>query len=151
MEGKLIKSPNGEHYYLTVDGKIFAEIGGHPLKSINQALSLKNCEAVKNGYDLEDLAIKHFGRFGIGLERAECFKAGFQKALEILSDKKFSEKDVRKAIDIAWRNEDSNKIDIIQSLQQTEWEVEIVMEEDTDIFNVCPKLDADGCLILKRK
>jgi len=53
MKGKLIKSPNGEHYYLTVDGKIFAEIGGHPLKSTNhKALSLKNCEEIYNGLDI---------------------------------------------------------------------------------------------------
>ncbi len=25
MEGKLYKSPNGEHYYLTVNGQIFAD------------------------------------------------------------------------------------------------------------------------------
>lgn len=43
MEGKLIKDK--EHYYLTVNGNLFAEIGGHPLKSL-EGLSLKNCEVM---------------------------------------------------------------------------------------------------------
>jgi antitoxin component YwqK of YwqJK toxin-antitoxin module len=47
-------------------------------------------------------------------------------------------------------------IEIIQSLQQTEWDVEIAMEyqgfeEDGKLRETyLPKLDENGCLILKR-
>ena len=197
MEGKLYKSPNGEHYYLTVDGKIFAEIGGHPLKTINQSLSLKNCQAIENGYDLDELVkesmtqnkvkkdylsfdeqVQRSGGFIIG------FQEGFQKALSLLGDKKFSEEDMRKAIAFGWDYEGRPKEEMleihnvnleynnsyfedtqkyIQSLQQTEWDVEMLMEsKDIDELRVDkgsflkpndiykPKLDVDGCLILKR-
>jgi hypothetical protein len=49
------------------------------------------------------------------------------------------------------------KIDFLKSLQQTEWDVEIVTKPYTEVsegFNLEskrePKLDADGCLILRR-
>jgi hypothetical protein len=183
MEGKLYKSPNGEHYYLTVNNQIFADVDGHPLKSINQVLSLKNCQAIENGYDLEELA------YGCDLYekmnfvgQMSAFKLGFQKALEILGDKKFSEGDMRRALSaglsIGYGRQfeiENKQIEIenyIQSLQQTEWDVEIETEEviigqcncechsNTRIlhFMPCcnpkivtnPKLDTNGCLILKK-
>jgi hypothetical protein len=196
MQGKLYKSPNGEHYYLTVDGVIFAEIGGHPLKSIDQALSLKNCEAIANGYDLDELAcneigidisvikhiddkiksdsspsvpIKEAGAVGSALyHRFKGFEIGFQKALEILGDKKFTKEDMGRIMvfgyDKSTENEYLSRIpfeEYIQSLQQTEWDVIIEMESNLHIGEVVddsypkdfptekPKLDADGCLILK--
>jgi len=42
----------------------------------------------------------------------------------------------------------------IQSLQQTEWDVEIEMQHESLVYptdKMLPKLDSDGCLILKRK
>ena len=164
MEGKLYKSPNGEHYYLTVNNQIFADVDGHPLKSINQVLSLKNCQAIENGYDLDELA------YGCDLYekmnfvgQMSAFKLGFQKALEILGDKKFSEGDMRRALSsglsIGYGRQfeiENKQIEIenyIQSLQQTEWDVEIVMDICGDKVYAVPELvlDADGCLILKRK
>ena len=182
MEGKLYKSPNGEHYYLTVDGKIFAEIGGHPLKTINQSLSLKNCEAIANGYDLDEirkLADEDFEcELGDGPTNNESINSmlkksnangaewGFQKAIEILGDKKFSEEDIRNAMERVWYwHEDNQDKDCptlyelipkhIQSLQQTEWDVEIVMDRvpadrAPNGWDEFPKLDEDGCLILRR-
>ena len=183
MEGKLYKSPNGEHYYLTVDGKIFAEIGGHPLKTINQSLSLKNCQAIENGYDLDELAreacnitdplrldsqkYKQDPYFRIG------FNKGFQKAMEILGDKKFSKEDMFEAVMFGCSFEDPGiegietynelKDLVIKRNTQTEWDVEILMEyKDIDELSVDkgsflkpndiykPKLDSDGCLILRR-
>ncbi len=74
------------------------------LPGCNSKLSIKNCEAIANGYDLDD-SLSNF-----------------------------------------------------QSLQQTEWDVEIEMEfveeEQTGTHLVwgraTPKLDADDCLILKK-
>ena len=188
MECKLYKSPNGEHYYLTVDGKIFAEVGCHPLKSINQALSLKNCQAIANCYDLDELAEdwcmkpeNNWSNNNREVGDNYCsYKKGFQKALEILGDKKFSEEDIRNAMERVWYwhedNQDKDCLTVykliskhIQSLQQTEWSVEIVMicphPEDTYVCgiqygcdedgcnhpNTIPLLDADNCLILKIK
>ena len=181
MEGKLYKSPNGEHYYLTVNGQIFAEIDGHPLKSINQALSLKNCEAIENGYDLDEirkLADEDFEcELGDGPTTNESINSmikksnangaewGFKKALGILGDKKFSENDLREAISQTRKGMLYNKQyedEHIQSLQQTEWDVEIVTEpmnldeirdQGKGFLNSNTnklKLDKDGCLILRR-
>ena len=175
MEGKLYKSPNGEHYYLTVNGQIFAEIDGHPLKTINQALSLKNCEAVANGYDLDELTNRAFDYMGyhstVTPHEEKQFKLGyniaFREALEILGDKKFSEfLDKEKELGIS----DIKTIERIQwyyntyfdKSQQTEWDVEIEMEKEVGtklhddgreffmIDGTKPKLDKDGCLILRR-
>ena len=179
MEGKLYKSPNGEHYYLTVDGKIFAEIGGHPLKSINQALSIKNCEAVANGYDLDELAytdsedfVDNFDyndgygnicRFNNSHEVQECYIKGFQKALSILGDKKFSESNIRIGyssllnlekeegeLSEVFTEKQYRHIDnYIQSLQQTEWDVKIEMicphPMDTYRCGLQYGCDGDGC------
>ena len=166
MEGKLYKSPNGEHYYLTVNGQIFAEIDGHPLKSINQALSLKNCEAIENGYDLDEV-VEDIVKTIVPNDRGEDIWYGtsmavgklcFQKALEILGDKKFSEEDMKKAIHFgaSWReqlfNGTTKTSELFESLQQTEWDVEIVMDICGDKVYAVPEpaLDENGCLILRR-
>ncbi len=185
MEGKLYKSPNGEHYYLTVNGQIFAEIDGCPLKTINQALSLKNCQAIELDYDLDELTNRAFDYMGyhstVTPHEEKQFKLGyriaFKEALEILGDKKFSEDDLvsfgkrcfYKGFEKS-ENDDANCYtafreeigELIQSLQQTEWLVEIEMEKEVgtklhddgrEFFltdSPRPKLDADGCLILRR-
>jgi hypothetical protein len=110
-------------------------------------LSLKNCQAIENGYDLDELADEYCNKIPGTLYEQEIFKEGFQKALEILGDKKFSEEQMKQAYfkgdydalyDGAY-SEKENKF--IQSLQQTEWEVSC----NPDVK------DADGNLILKRK
>jgi hypothetical protein len=166
MEGTLYKSPDGEHYYLEVDGKIFAEIGGHPLKSINQSLSIKNCEAIENGYDLDKLADEYYKRLELVPHKGNAYISGFQKALSIFRDRKFSEGDMLKAIEygiqsvlqaIPGMTSTQSALDSWKSPQQTEWDVEIVTKRYTDVYDGFnleskrePKLDTDGCLILKR-
>ena len=86
-------------------------------------------------------------------------------ALEIVEDKMFSEEDMKRAFEVGEdfgslpfssysTSKGLNKKEFIQSLQQTEWDVEIVTDVITDegfpIYHR-PKLDANGCLILKRK
>ena len=91
---------------------------------------------------------------------------GFQKALFILGDKKFSENDIRNGMERVWYwHEDNQDKDCptlyelipkhMQSLKQTEWQVEVVMDRipadlAPDGWDVFPKLDAENCLILKR-
>ena len=172
MTEKLVKT--GNDYILYSKDKTVLGITSGTMEG--RMLSLKNCEAIENGYDLDELSWKFFpyheweysnGSFGdINEENRETFKIGFQKALEILGDKKFSEEDIRNAMERVWYwHEDNQDKDCptlyelipkhIQSLQQTEWDVEIEMvsipaDRAPNGWDISPKLDEDGCLILRR-
>ena len=159
METKLIKVL--EHYHLYVGDKAIATtIVGNPMLLPN--LSLKNCEAIERGYDLGELAMGYDLYENINfVGQTRAYKAGFQKALSILGDKKFSDEQLRTAYNVGYTDGKDGATfynRFIQSLQQTEWDVEIVMEtcqvmvQHGDMeFQDFPKLDADGCIILKRK
>jgi hypothetical protein len=170
MKGKLHKMESG--YILSLNGDI-----DDPYGIVNKELaedyewyklSLKNCQAIELGYDLDEL-VENFWKEEFmkpGLIDTNSYKAGFQKALEILGNKKFSEEDIIKAIKLA-RIKDVNpkntsafltlEDEIIQSLQQT-WDVEIEKEFIFDpamgisqgYYSDKPKLDSEGNLILKR-
>ena len=126
MKGKLIKTDKG--YILEGDNL------PNPRR-----LSLKNCESIENGYDLDELAMGYDLYENINfVGQMRAFKVGFQKAIELMGDKKFSEEDMGKA----WSEGYHRKVDelngnglkyfdkFIQSLQPTEWDVEILMEKD---------------------
>ena len=166
MNAELVKRQDRWDLY-GEDGSKIASSAENPLKR----LSLKNCEAIENGYDLDELAEKEVSylpnsvKLEAELECIEIYKEGFQKALEILGDKKFSKNKL--LVDFVYfLNDrhfnkymvDTDEVDLyLESLQQTEWDVEIVMETcqvmvqygDME-FQDFQKLDADGCLILKR-
>lgn len=158
MEVKLIK--HGHSYALLKDRKLIAF--AHPEDFCNEhtigKLSLKNCEAIANGYDLDELAetfAKNHSIYPTAQDDTEYgFKNGFQKALEILGDKKFSEEDIRKAF---FHVHNEPTFDVFKkSLQQTEWDVIVEMESipadrAPNGWDTFPKLDVDGCLILKHK
>jgi|694.fasta_scaffold42197_10 hypothetical protein len=184
--------------------KLIKDTLGYHIKDLDgYKLSLKNCEAIANGYDLDELAEKEFPldydiplfetlsitekshkSILIGMLQGTLQK-GFQKALELLSDKKFSEEDVSKVVTHVLNElvlvDGFNKQYLFpesiyqetttkcKSLQQTQWDVEVVMKnviDETKIvgaikgvkgsgnkittYKQIPKLDADGCLILKR-
>ena len=162
-------------------------------------LSLKNCQAIANGYDLDELAKIEYPICEVwndeeALIRELAFKKGFQKALEILGDKKFTEDDVKLAIEYGIQSvlqavpgvtsTQSVLDNYTQPLKQTEWDVVVEMDIDnpcpkcgekdnvhgnydysnitrplintlcnecSTYFSPIPKLDADGCLILKLK
>ncbi len=152
-------------------------------------LSLKNCEAIENGYDLDEL-IKDESSFMSDdtppiykIEVEISFMRGFQKALEIIGDKKFNEENIHDAIMLGIAYEDTgiqgiNNLSELKELAvrksvKTEWDVEIEMnwtplktfcddcgsacyidkpcDHPSDCNNWKPKLDADGCLILKKR
>ena len=141
MTGKLIKISG--IYTLMCDDKMIAsdDLDFQSDYQIGK-LSLKNCQAIELGYDLDELIKEQYPI------DEPSFKRGFKLALEILGDKKFSEEDVRKSISYMFEQTvvfgnrvSSSDVDrCIQSLQQTEWDVS---------FNPDEK-DSDGCLILKR-
>jgi hypothetical protein len=180
MKAKLIKDSDGYWLDISDDG-----ITKRPLTDFGQ-LSLKNCQAIENGYDLDELANRAFDNMGyhstVTPHEEKQFKLGyrvaFREALELLGDKKFSEADMvkfgkkcfYKGFDKS-ENDDANCYTafreeisgLIQSLQQTEFEVEICCyigngDKESDSFKDplvtntgIPKLDEDGCLILRRK
>jgi len=154
MKGRLIKT---DVNYILEDDKGVV-IASTSLKRVEGlSLSIKNCQAIERGYDLDELA------YGCDLYekmnfvgQMNAFKLGFQKALEILGDKKYTEKDIDKAYwaGMQFVGEDKGSFgEFIQSLQQTEWDVEVVMEKvdlSFGCYKIQQKFDSDGCLILKR-
>lgn len=180
MEAKLILKKTSTGFYLwrnPLDKS--QEILGATVPIMNDngvdlreyKLSLKNCEAIANGYDLDELAKSEAIKISETEVRDEklerIYKRGFQKALELMGDKKFSSGQLLNAMDLVWQwmnGEDYGCKTLtevqdkhIQSLQQTEWDVEIEKENVMHDYNgnislgAKFKLDADGCLILKLK
>jgi hypothetical protein len=165
MEAKLIKTKST--YHLVVNNKIIASMGDSDGKL--QKLSLKNCEAIANGYDLDELVEDNFKGLRACIEDqdiAEFYISLVKTTItEILGDKKFTKEDMGRIMvygyDKSTENEYLSRIpfdEYIQSLQQTEWDVEVETEEKRiggikgyGEYEIVPKLDADGCLILKRK
>lgn len=155
MKAKLYKVENT--FYLKVGETILGTSSNPNLSaSIRYSLSLKNCQAIENSYDLDELveeAIIQFvdkneqvGLFDIG------FLKGFQKALSILDDKKFTYNQMVSAI---IESSISHRLPslIIQDLQQTEWDVVVKMKPASLVYLsnlVIEELDEDDCLILKR-
>ena len=178
MKGKLIKRGEGD-YKLFVNDAPF----GQSKQSPYSKLSLKNCQAIENGYDLDELVEENFQGLRdciVDKDVAEFYIRLVKTTVtELLGGKKFSEDDVKKAYTIGWNScnnfmeyDENHELielpDCIQSLQQTEWDVEIEMicphPEDTYVCgiqygcdedgcnnpNQIPYLDKNGCLILKR-
>ena len=156
MKGKLIKRDN-DFYSLIVDGLVMATSNG---MIVDYKLSLKNCEAIERGYDLDELAdeeSKLLPPTSTELEKLHLrigFVRGAETILEILGDKKFSEDDIYRAFEEGERQDRTGLYDIIRPTEQTEWDVEI---ETNQIpadrapggWDISPKLDSDGNLILK--
>lgn len=178
MKAKLIKKDG--HYFLEVEPNtwtppnrfhsIIANTIDKPKGDVLQ-LSVKNCQAIERGFDLEELANewvfetnghKWSNNDDTAGDNYASFKAGFQKALELMGDKKFSEDDVKNIFaktlenapsteshtrmisDVQYRHSVMDELyDRITKLQQqTEWDVEITTE------NVCARCysnDTDEC------
>ena len=158
MKGKLIKT---EVNFLLEEDKGVV-IASTSLNKEGLSLSQKNCQAIERGYDLVDIKKKIFNGFD-GCPDSFTLAAverTIEVMIELMGDKKFSEDDVISII------EKSRKTGLtIQYLslanQKTEWDVEIVeecLDKNCDGINkkgVCittgkPKLDKEGCLILKK-
>ena len=165
MKGKLIKT---DVNFLLEDDKGVV-IASTSLNKEGLSLSQKNCQAIERGYDLEkemcklvDKKAEQNNTIDLNAYGQGCLDT-FQTAMELMGDKKFSEADLKKA----WSEGYHRKVDeinsgklnyfnvFIQSLQQTEWDVEVetvpaLSNNGNVYYGDIPKLDADGCLILKR-
>ena len=172
MKAKLIKTVDG--YELFTQGFLKGSTNHGLIESLNieegpirYKLSLKNCQAIERGYDLDEL----FNKVDESIDYHEfdftSFRLGIETILELMGDKKFSEEQLREAFFHVQNSPFFNEF--IKSLQQTEWDVEIVMKnviDETKIvgaikgvkgsgnkittYKQIPKLDVDGCLTLKR-
>jgi hypothetical protein len=121
-------------------------------------LSKQNCDEIFGAVDVEKLAMDW--RESTGYHDADSYSdiLGFNKAMELNRDKVFTLEDIKKAY-IQGKHSGKTQAyvefdDYIQSLQQpTEIEVEIKMEEYPELpyyKGSQPKLDSEGCLILKK-
>ncbi len=164
MEAKLIKKD--ESYFLQIQPYALSYLQfDKPNVHILQ-LSSKNCQSIERGYDLDELAknlYKESLNYHLQNELDYTFGVidGFQKALELMGDKKFSEEDIHEVYSLGEAEDRFGFHDFLQQNNQTEWDVEIIeecLDKDCDgvdrkgdcITTGKPKLDAEGCLILKK-
>ena len=167
MKGKLNKVDNG--WVLLVDNIMYA--------TDNDKLSIKNCQAIEHGYDLDELAEEWINKNGekwsnnnneVG-DNYGSFKEGFRKALELMGDRIFTLDDIH-TVFIMGREGMEDKMNryVTRIHEPTEWDVDVEMicphpsdtyrcgiqygcdEDGCNHPNQIPYLDADGCLILKR-
>lgn len=170
MRAKLIKNPEGYDtpYILTNMEDIL-------IASTEGKLSLKNCQVIEDGYDLDEIIEQTKQTLEDSrISSYDSFRIGMETILKILGDKKFSEYEayvIWKAGQEYWKTsgESITFEELIEKrkdlLKQTEWDVEICNIMDCIGGNLCNgtsfecnhctntgelKLDADGCLILKR-
>jgi hypothetical protein len=180
MKAKLIKNDIGYHLWLNPETKEQEHIAsdnpvidnwGVDLRKYK--LSKQNCDDIFGVVDVDDLAYKHRRAYQDSFEGMnECimkdamhqqvgFVAGFSKAIELNKDKVFTLEDIKKAIEYGIQSAlhaipgvTSTQSILENFIQQpTEIEVEIKMEEYPELpyyKGSQPKLDSEGCLILKK-
>ena len=171
MKVKLIKTVDG--YELFTQGFLKGSTNHGLIESLNieegpirYKLSLKNCQAIERGYDLDELIKKEIADGKLHPNdgaKKEGIMRGFQKALELMCDKIFTLDDMH-TVFIMGREGMEDKMNryVTRIHEPTEWDVEIVMQPyhdgdfigdgKTHVFEAKwkPTLDSDGCLILKR-
>jgi hypothetical protein len=164
---RLIKNNKGDYYLIDPTKGTDANDEGFLLGSSRETnfkkLSKQNCDEIFGVVDVEKLADEITKEYATLTPKA--FKRGvvlgINKAMELNKDKVFTIEDCKKLMKSAsygWFEKDFDKH--IQSLQQpTEIEVEIEMQCCGNYSPPCninceyggkPKLDSEGCLILKR-
>jgi hypothetical protein len=163
MKAKLIKT--NVNYLLEDDKGVI--IASTSTKEGNNKLSKQNCDEIFGVTDVEKLAIEYdlYEKINfVGQTRA--YKAGFNKAIELNKDKVFTLKDVKQAI-FNFANYDRktiselDRMDMAITFIQQPTEIEVEIETETKVwefisngefesFEIIPKLDANGCLILKK-
>jgi hypothetical protein len=175
MKGKLHKMESG--YILSLNGDIddpYAIVNKELAEDYEwYKLSKQNCDEIFGIVDVDKLAYDSSQEYLIKPIESPIFtfgyEQGFNKAMELNKDKLFTLEDVkfrvetvkeqlRKDVDSYGKPKKimSTLDSIFQSLQQpTEIEVEIEMEyydplPPTRQTALRPKLDENGCLILKR-
>ena len=156
MKVKLIKD-HDEYMLINDERLVIATTDASKMK-----LSKQNCDELFGVVNVEKLAEEYDPNYTItDISNGFHFIEGFNKAMELNKDKLFTLEDMFNLYAHIVKNgiisgEEANEF--IQSIQQpTEIEVEIEMELEIDtsklvgaIYGHKPKLDSEGCLILKR-
>jgi hypothetical protein len=155
---KLVKKDN--HYHLMDKGWLYGSTDHWLIDQLNGEeetnrlkLSIPNCQAIERGYDIEVLSSEYANQFKDDDGTSDVdFMMGFLKAIELMGDKKFTEEDMGNLWDFCVYNKGTFK-DPIQSLQQNEWEVEIIIDICGDkVYAVPePRIDEKGQALLKIK
>jgi len=178
MKVKLIK--DHQEYMLINDERFVIATTDESMLEVTDKMKLskKNCDEIFGVVDLMKLAEENSHKYyDVKTTDWHCnyngFFSGFQKAMELNKDKQFTEDDLRKAIRFGFNGAygyltgekgtiEKQSDNYILSIQQpTEIKVEIEMEcldPNCDGINkkgVCipgdkPKLDENGCLVLKK-
>ena len=165
MKAKLIKTGN-DYLLRDMNGEVLAITNG---TTEGRKLSKQNCDSLFAVVDVKKLAEEEIPNDGYAdtTLMQKGFIKGFKKAMELNKDKVFTEEDVRNAYSYGVSvchsigHSAINYTDkCIQSLQQpTEIPVEIEMECCGNYSPPCninceygpkPKLDSEGCLVLKK-
>ena len=154
MKGKLIKTGN-DYLLKNTNGEVLAITNG---VTEGKKLSKQNCDEIFGVVYVEKLADEyanvngdydeHYGHIG--------FKEGFKKAIELNKDKVFTLEDMGNLWDFCVYNKGTFAEFTQPILQPTEIDVEIETEKTPVkmpgimVFTKAPKLDSEGCLILKK-
>jgi hypothetical protein len=175
MKAKLYKVLDQYHLY-DGDKAIATTIVGNPMLLPN--LSKQNCDEIFGVVDVDKLADEEYSHYYFEgrVEIRDGFRDGFNKAMELNKDKVYTLEDMSTMMleAVKWANDggeiNARKLlyNTIQSLQQpTEIDVEIEMEvadlafyengnryplkaDIPERFKYKPRLDSEGCLILKK-
>ena len=172
MKGKLIK--DHDEYVLINDERFVIATTDTSMLEVTDKMKLskQNCDEIFEVVDVQNLVNEEIILLPESTSIMEKlftelgFKRGFNKSMELNKDKLFTINDIDKAIE--WATVNGRKGDIthydidnfIQSIQQpTEIEVEVETETkvwefisngEFESFEIIPKLDSNGCLILKK-
>jgi hypothetical protein len=172
MKVKLIKVDKGYYNLEDEKGNILGtsyQFNSSVGDVLEYKLSKQNCDEIFGVVDVDGLARKWRDNSMYRDANAYSYKAGFSKAMELNKDNMFTVEDMRNAMD--WimtqyfefheQPTTGRREQYLESLQQPkEIGVEIEMEEEF-IFDPSmgisqgnylkmPKLDSEGCLILKK-
>lgn len=166
MKYKLVNIGNG---YILVDDSITSgEIIADSFSNEHiHRLSLENCMGIELGCDLSKLIEKCGDEYGDRFDYYDgknrgvysnrdiietVYFKGFQKANELI---RYNQNNLIKFMDNKQKQDDPLWNEFIDSLKKFEWDVEIEMEHfdpnpPTREVGFRPKLDDNGCLILKK-
>jgi len=164
MKAELVKRVDRYDLY-GADGSKISSSSPNPFGK----LSVENCDEIFGVVDVEKLAnerSKTCEDCDVPVFKAgyyDGFQEGFEEAMELNKDNVFTLEDMMNCWNKALKFQDHKETlgEYITSLQQTEWDVEIVEEcldptcDGVNRKGECittgkPKLNSDGCLILKR-
>ena len=168
MKAKLIKTEDEQGVMYSLSGDNLPE---------NYVLSKQNCDEIFGVVaifrsDVEELSMKNDKGIYRSVDGVISYRQGFNKAMQLNKDKVFTLEDMMNCWNKALKFQEHKETlgEYIQSIQQpTEIEVEIEMGKVVDetkvigavksvkgsghkitTYKSVPKLDSEGCLILKK-